>query len=38
MDHYLAVHPDIYMANKKMHAFGSDLRFGPRFYRRDQEA
>jgi hypothetical protein len=38
MDHYLAVHPDIYMANKEMHAFGSDLRFGPRFYRRDQEA
>ena len=38
MDHYLAAHPDIYMAKKEMHAFGSDLRFGPQFYRRDQEA
>jgi hypothetical protein len=38
MDHYLAAHPDIYMAQKEMHAFGSDLRFGPQFYRRDREA
>jgi len=38
MDHYLAAHPDIYMAKKEMHAFGSDLRFGPQFYRRDEEA
>ena len=38
MDQYLAAHPDIYMAKKEMHAFGSDLRFGPQFYRRDQEA
>ena len=38
MDQYLAVHPDIYMAKKEMHAFGSDLRFGPQFYRRDQSA
>ena len=38
MDHYLAAHPDIYMAKKEMHPFGSDLRFGPQFYRRDQEA
>jgi hypothetical protein len=38
MDHYLAAHPDIYMAEKEMHAFGSDLRFGPQFYRRDEQA
>jgi len=38
MDQYLAAHPEIYMAKKEMHAFGSDLRFGPQFYRRDQEA
>jgi hypothetical protein len=38
MDQYLGAHPDIYMAKKEMHAFGSDLRFGPQFYRRDQEA
>jgi hypothetical protein len=38
MDHYLAAHPDIFMAKKEMHVFGSDLRFGPQFYRRNQEA
>ena len=38
MDQYLAAHPDIYMAKKEMHVFGSDLRFGPQFYRRDREA
>jgi len=38
MDQYLAAHPDIYMAKKEMHVFGSDLRFGPQFYRRDPEA
>jgi hypothetical protein len=38
MDHYLAAHPEIYMAKKEMHVFGSDLRFGPQFYRRDHEA
>jgi hypothetical protein len=38
MDQYLAAHPDIYMAKKEMHAFGSDLRFGLQFYRRDLEA
>ena len=26
------------MAKKEMHFFGSDLRFGPQFYRRDREA
>jgi len=38
MDHYLAVHPDIFMARKEMHFFGSDLRFGSQFYRRDHAA
>lgn len=32
---YLARHPDIYMPQKEMHFFGSDLNFGPQFYRRD---
>jgi hypothetical protein len=36
--HYLAAHPDIYVARKEMHFFGSDLRFGPQFYRRNQSA
>jgi hypothetical protein len=35
---YLAEHPDIFMARKEMHFFGSDLRFGRQFYRRDWEA
>ena len=34
MHQYLAAHPQIYMAKKEMHTFGSDLRFGPQFYRR----
>lgn len=38
MDHYLAVHRDVFMARKEMHFFGADLRFGPQFYRRDREA
>ena len=38
MDQYLSAHPDIYKAKKEMHVFGSDLRFGPRIYRRTQEA
>jgi hypothetical protein len=38
MAHYLGGHPDIFMARKEMHAFGSDLRFSPHFYRRDQNA
>jgi hypothetical protein len=32
---YLAGHPDIYMAQKEMHFFGADLKFGPQFFRRD---
>ncbi len=38
MAHYLAGHPEIFMARKEMHFFGSDLRFGTQFYRRDQAA
>jgi hypothetical protein len=38
MDQYLADHPDVFMARKEMHFFGSDLRFGPQFYRRDAKA
>ncbi|HTV62296.1 MAG TPA: sulfotransferase, partial [Verrucomicrobiae bacterium] len=36
--HYLKAHPEVFMAKKEMHFFGSDLRFGPQFYRRDREA
>ena len=35
---YLSQHPDIFMAKKEMHHFGSDLHFGPQFYRRDRTA
>ncbi|HVM48564.1 MAG TPA: sulfotransferase [Candidatus Acidoferrum sp.] len=38
MDHYLAGHPQIFMARKEMHAFGADLQFGAQFYRRDRAA
>ena len=38
LDHFLGSHPDIFTARKEMHHFGSDLRFGPQFYRRDQAA
>jgi hypothetical protein len=38
MANYLATHPDIYMAKKEMHCFGSDLRFGAQFYRRGLKA
>jgi hypothetical protein len=31
---YLGGHPDIFMARKEMHFFGSDLRFAGHFYRR----
>jgi hypothetical protein len=34
MSSYLARHPDVFMARKEMHHFGSDLRFGRQFYRR----
>jgi hypothetical protein len=36
--HYLSTHPQIYMARKEMHFFGSDLQLGPQFYRRDRDA
>ena len=35
MAHYLASHPDIFMARKEMNVFGADLHFAPQFYRRD---
>jgi hypothetical protein len=38
MDHYLAAHPDVFLARKEMHYFGSDLQFTSRFYRRDEAA
>ena len=38
MVHYLGEHPDIYMARKEMHVFGSDLRFRNWFYRRGPKA
>jgi hypothetical protein len=38
MAQYLGEHPDIYMARKEMHVFGSDLRFGTWFYRRGPKA
>lgn len=34
---YLATHADIYMPQKEMHFFGSDLDFGRQFYRRELE-
>ncbi len=38
LDHYLGLHPDVFMARKEMHFFGSDLHFGSQFYRRDEQA
>ncbi len=38
LNHYLAAHPDIYVAQKELHFFGADLHFSPRFYRRDRDA
>lgn len=35
LTHYLATHPDVFMAPKELHAFGADLQFGRQFYRRD---
>lgn len=35
LDQYLAAHPDIFMAKKEIHFFGSDLKFGRQIYRRD---
>lgn len=36
MSEYLGAHPDIFMARKEMHFFGSDLKFGPHFFRRNE--
>jgi hypothetical protein len=39
MFNYLSAHPEIWMSDRKeMHFFGSDLNFGPQFYRRDLKA
>src|SRR5215469_15660817 len=38
MSQFLGEHPDIFMARKELHFFGSDLRFSSRFYRRDLRA
>ena len=36
MFRYLSRHPEIYFSDRKeMHFFGSDLKFGPQFYRRN---
>lgn len=35
MSDFLGAHPEIFMARKEMHVFGSDLQFAPQFYRRD---
>jgi len=37
MAQFLSSHPEVFMAQKEMHGFGRDLRFGRRFYRRDFE-
>ena len=39
LNHYLAAHPDIFMAKKETHFFGTDLRFGPHYqlYRKYQD-
>lgn len=37
MSDYLGAHPDIFMARKEMHYFGSDLKFGPHFFRRNEQ-
>ena len=38
MAQFLGTHPEIFMARKEMHHFGRDLRFAPKFYRRDLAA
>lgn len=38
LDQYLSSHSDIFVWNKEMHYFGSDLIFGRQFYRRDRNA
>ena len=35
MSDFLGAHPEIFMARKEMHVFGSDLQFAPQFYRRN---
>ncbi len=38
LNQYLSEHGEIFVARKEMHYFGSDLKFGSQFYRRDEEA
>lgn len=38
LNQYLSAHSDIFVSNKEMHYFGSDLNFGPQFYRRDRKS
>jgi hypothetical protein len=38
LNQYLSSHSDVFISNKEMHHFGSDLNFGPQFYRRDLKA
>lgn len=38
LNQYLAAHGDIFVGRKEMHYFGSDLKFGSQFYRRDEQA
>jgi hypothetical protein len=37
MSEYLGRHPHLFMAKKEMHFFGSDLKFGPQFYKRGEK-
>ncbi len=38
LNQYLSTHSDIFVSNKEMHYFGTDLKFGPQFYRRDRKS
>jgi hypothetical protein len=38
MAHYLSKHPQVFIARKEMHLFGSDLLFSRHFYRRGRAA
>jgi hypothetical protein len=38
LNQYLSSHSDVFISTKEMHHFGSDLKFGPQFYRRDLKA
>ena len=38
LNQYLSAHGEIFLGRKEMHYFGSDLKFGSQFYRRDEQA